>query len=205
MLAIAHDHQLRALLKAHLGAHLGEGDLLVDEFSLAYGAVRADLALVNGHLEGFEIKAGKDTLARLPAQVEAYGRVFEYSWIVTTTSHLGEVRSVVPKSWGLLVAHSDGDGCALMRVRKAQRNTKRDATHIVRLLWRDEVMTKLAALGMSRGLKSKPKIELFAALAQAMSVGDLTDYVRQCLKSRPDWRLGAAPRECGDLSRPDAI
>lgn len=198
--SIAHDHQLRALLKAHLSARVTEEDLVVDEFSLAYGAVRADLALINGHLEGFEIKAGKDTLDRLAHQVEAYAKVFEFSWVVTTPAHLSNVRALVPRRWGLLVASADEDGNSLRQVRKAQRNGLLDAAHLVRLLWRDEVMVKLDELGLSKGLKSKPKLALYAALAQAMPVSALADYVRECLKRRASWRVDQEPRECGGSS-----
>jgi len=199
--AIAHDHQLRALLKAHLGARLAADDLLVDEFSLAYGAARADLAFVNGHLEGYEIKAGRDTLERLPTQIDAYRKVFEYSWVVTTTGHLDGVRALVPKECGLLVAVADTQGHRLREVRKARANGQRSADHLARLLWRDEVMTKLDELGLSSGLKRKPKIVLFALLAQALPISDLADYVRVCLKARKDWRADAEPRECGGSSR----
>jgi hypothetical protein len=189
--AVAHDHQLRALLKAHLSDRVSVEDRLVDEFQLAYGAVRADIALVNGHLEGFEIKAGKDTLFRLPHQVAAYDRVFEFSWVVTTQAHLHEVRRVVPRTWGLLVAHANEHGSSLKAVRAAKPNRKRDGEHLARLLWRDELLKKLEELGLVKGLKSKPKIALFAALAAGMPVGELADYVRNCLKARVDWRRGA--------------
>ena len=201
MSAIAHDHQLRAMLKQHLCDRVGRDDKVVDEFGLAYGAVRADVALVNGHLEGFEIKAARDTLTRLPAQVEAYNHVFEFSWVVTTPGHLSGVREVVPKGWGLLVATADDQACELIQVRRARRNAKRSTDHLARLLWREEALTKLEALGLSKGLKSKPKIALFAALAEAMTADDLADYVRLCLKSRANWRLDAEPRECGGSSR----
>lgn len=204
MLSIAHDHQLRALLKEHLRERVTSQDRLVDEFQLAYGAVRADLALVNGHLEGFEIKAGKDTLTRLPRQVEAYNKVFEFSWVVTTKAHLPEVRQVVPSEWGLLVAHSTESGSTLKHVRAAKRNTKREGDHLARLLWREELLAKLQELGLSKGLKTKPKVALFAALASALPVDELADYVRNCLKIRVDWRVDAALREYGGLSRLDA-
>jgi hypothetical protein len=199
---VAHDHQLRELLKSHLQGKVGPGDLLVDEFLLAYGAVRADVALVNGHLEGFEIKAGKDTLARLPSQVDAYNRVFEYSWVVTTAEHLRGVRCIVPLSWGLMIAAGDGADLALKKVRQAKRNARRDGEHLARLLWRGELVAKLQELGVLRGLKSKPKVALYAALAEALPVQELADYVRNCLKTRSDWRAGEAPRECGDSSHP---
>lgn len=204
MSAIAHDHQLRVLLKAHLSARIGADDRVVDEFSLAYGAVRADVALVNGHLEGFEIKAGRDTLKRLPAQVEAYNQVFEFSWVVTTPSHLSGVREVVPKGWGLLVAKADEQGGELVQVRRAQRNSRRNTEHLARLLWRVEALAQLETLGLSKGLKSKPKIALFATLAEAMTADALSNYVRTCLKSRANWRPDAAPRVCGGSSRPVA-
>lgn len=200
MLATAHDHQLRALLKEHLSVRLVDNDRLVDEFQLAYGAVRADVALVNGHLEGFEIKAGNDTLLRLPRQVEAYTKVFEFSWVVTTKTHLPMVRDLVPRTWGLLVAHHNDCGCSLKEVRSAKRNRRRDPDHLARLLWREELMAKLEEIGLSKGLKSKPKVALFAALASALPIDKLADYVRICLKTREDWRVDAKPREGGDLS-----
>ena len=83
MHSLNHDHHLRAVLRAHLAPRVGERNLLVDELLLAWGAVRADVTLVNGTLEGFEIKAAKDTLKRLPAQIEAYDAIFEYAWLVT--------------------------------------------------------------------------------------------------------------------------
>jgi hypothetical protein len=190
MLATAHDHQLRALLKDHLRPKTEPGDLVVDELLLAWGDVRADVARVNGHLEGFEIKAGRDTLQRLPSQVKAYDAVFDYSWMVTTQEHLKGVRAVVPASWGLLVAKAVEGGVDLKVVRGAKPNRSQDPAHLVRLLWRDEVMSKLEELGLSRGLKRKPKIELFEALAQAMPVPELSAYVRDCLKARRDWRVG---------------
>lgn len=197
---IAHDHQLRALLKAHLSARVTDEDLVLDEFPLAYGAVRADLALINGHLEGFEIKAGKDKLDRLAHQVEAYAKIFEFSWVVTTPAHLNNVRALVTRRWGLLVATVDEDGASLRQVRKAQRNAMLDGAHLVRLLWRDEVLAKLDELGLSTGLKSKPKLALYAALAEAMPVRALADYVRESLKQRSAWRVDAEPRGYGGSS-----
>jgi hypothetical protein len=204
MNAVAHDHQLRVLLKEHLRRRIVQGDRLVDEFQLAYGTARADLALINGHLEGFEIKAGRDSLVRLPGQIEAYDKVFEYSWVVTTEGHLAQVRSLVPQGWGLLVARQRAGSFELKVVRAAKRNVGRDAAHLARLLWRDELLAKLGELGLSRGASRKPKVALFGALAAAMSVDTLADYVRRCLKTRADWRADAAPRECGDWSHPDA-
>lgn len=204
MQAVAHDHQLRTILRTYLSKRVTPNDLMVDEFQLAFGAVRADLALVNGHLEGFEIKADKDTLTRLPHQVAAYDKVFEFCWVVTTKTHLSDARQLVPREWGLLIAHTDELSSTLKTVRTAKRNSRRDGNHLARLLWRDELLIKLTELGLSKGLKSKPKISLFAAIAAALPVDELADYVRNCLKTRVDWRAGVKPRECDDSSHPAA-
>lgn len=189
--AVAHDHQLRVALKEHLSHRVTAEDRLLDEFRLAYGTNRVDLALVNGHLEAFEIKAGKDNLNRLPAQVEAYDKVFEYSWVVTTQKHLAKVRAAVPRGWGVMVAQADETGIGLKQVRSAKRNGRRDPMHLARLLWRNELLAKLEEFGLAKGLRSKPKLDLYGALAAAMPVDDLSDYVRMCLKGRDDWRVGA--------------
>lgn len=188
MQPLNHDHQLRAVLKEHLAPRVGERDLLVDELLLAWGAVRADVALVNGTLEAFEIKAGGDTLKRLPAQVEAYNAVFEFAWLVTTAEHLKEARALLPTWWGILVAKEAQDSVSMVCARGAKPNKRRQVEHMVRLLWRDEVLAKLEELGLAKGLKSKPKLVLFQHLAAAMSVEELDAYVRECLKARTDWR-----------------
>lgn len=204
MLPLAHDHQIRTLLHQYLKLRLGASDRLVDELLLAFGEARADVALVNGHLEGFEIKADLDTLTRLPAQIEAYDKVFDFAWVITTSSHLDAVRAIVPRGWGLMIATVRGAQAGIRQVRQARHNTRRDASHLVRLLWRDEVLAKLEELGLSRGLKSKPKIALFAALSQAMPVDGLADYVRTCLKARTSWRVDEARRAGGDSLHPGA-
>lgn len=185
--AVAHDHQLRALLKQHLATRTERADLIVDELVLAYDAARADIAVVNGRLEGFEIKASSDTLVRLPRQVEAYDRVFEFSWVVTTKEHLAGVRNLVPKRWGLMVVLSDGVAGLVRPVRGAKRNKNRDPDHLARLLWRDELLSKLQSLGLSEGLKRQPKVVLYGALAAAMSADELADYVCLCLRTRENW------------------
>jgi hypothetical protein len=203
--AVAHDYQLRLALKQHLSPRITADDRLVDEFRLPFGATRADLALVNGHLEAFEIKAGKDNLNRLPAQVEAYNKVFEYSSLVTTKKHLTKVRAAVSRHWGVIVAHADDSGVTLTQVRSAKRNARLDPEHLARLLWREELLAKLEELGRAKGLKSKPKLALYGALAAAMPVGEVADYVRHCLKTRANWRVDAEPRECGGSSHHGAI
>jgi hypothetical protein len=182
----AHDVELRAALKRHLATRTAtDARVVVDELGLAFGAVRADVAVIGEVLEGFEIKAGRDTLARLSRQVQAYDQVFERCWVVTVQAHQGRVLGLLPSWWGLLVA--DGSG-GLRAVRTPQRSPMQDAAHVVRLLWRAEALALLESLGLSRGLKGRPKLALFAKLADSVALADLTRYVSGCLRARTSWR-----------------
>ena len=52
--------------------HATPDTLVVDELGLKHGKCRADIAVINGHLIGYEIKSDDDSLHRLARQVEAY-------------------------------------------------------------------------------------------------------------------------------------
>ena len=80
----------RRILKQSLATRYGgDGDtILVEELGLCRGFVRADIAVVNGLMKGFEIKSERDTLQRLQKQVEAYSRIFDTATIVVAGRHL---------------------------------------------------------------------------------------------------------------------
>lgn len=188
---IDHDHEIRPLLKAWLETRVSDDALVVDEFDLASGAVRADLVVGDQTLEAFEIKAAKDSLKRLPAQVEAYDAVFERAWLVTTPCHLAEAQVLLPAWWGILVANRAEQGPALTQFRLAAEGERRQGAPLARLLWRDELLAKLYELGKLAGIQNKPKIVLYEHLANSMSVQELSNYVLRCLRSRTKWRTAA--------------
>ncbi len=192
----AHDPQLRARLKTHLEQRLASGTatqwppLIVDELALAYGAVRADVALIGARFEGFEIKAGRDTMVRLPRQMQAYDEVFERSWAVTVERHHDKVAALLPSWWGLLVTlDGQGDASPLVVVREARDNPMLDSAQLARLLWREEALALLEAQGLlTKALNRRPKLALFAALSQANEAGAMAALVRDVLRQRTGWR-----------------
>ena len=60
------DKIIRAALKGELERlHAGDDKLrIVEEFGIEHGAIRIDIAVVNGLLHGYEIKSDRDTLLR---------------------------------------------------------------------------------------------------------------------------------------------
>jgi hypothetical protein len=83
------DTNIRRPLKRHLAdVHAKDADTrIVDELGLRQGAVRVDVAVINGALHGYEIKSDVDTLQRLSSQVETYSDVLDEAALVTTVEH----------------------------------------------------------------------------------------------------------------------
>src|SRR3990172_9569406 len=92
------DSDIRPALKALLsGRHSKErGTFILDELGICRGQVRVDIAVVNGIVHGYEIKSDRDSLRRLGAQVDLYGKVLNRATLVVGQRHLKEALDVVP-------------------------------------------------------------------------------------------------------------
>lgn len=162
------------------------GDRICPEMGLCLGATRVDVAVVNGHLHGYEIKSERDTLARLDGQVQLYGQVLDYATIVASPKHLERVAELVPSWWGLLAATEKRDGDIRLReVRRARKNTTPDPLSIAQLLWRDEAAAVLEARG-EQVKRTETRWILWDRLA-ALPLHELQSVVREQLKARPGW------------------
>lgn len=194
------DADVRRVLRVELERiHESDSDtLIIEELGLFRGAVRLDIAVVNGALKGYEIKSAQDTLDRLPAQAAAYSRIFDTMTVVVAEKHLRRAESMIPDWWGIQVV-VDRDGASLMveRVRDESFNPEIDPRSVVQLLWRDEVLSLLDQTSGLKSLKSKPRQVLWEALARAVPLLELRHMVRTCLKSRPKWRV-VSQRTRGD-------
>jgi len=65
--------------------------IVTAEFTLGSSGVRADLAVFAETTIGFEIKTAKDTLRRLPGQMEAYARYFDHAVAVVAPCHVPHI------------------------------------------------------------------------------------------------------------------
>jgi hypothetical protein len=194
------DADVRRVLRVELErTHEGDSDtLIIEELGLFRGAVRLDIAVVNGALKGYEIKSAQDTLDRLPAQAAAYSRIFDTMTVVVAEKHLRRAESMIPDWWGTkVVVARDGSSLMFERVRDESFNREIDPRSVVQLLWRDEVLSLLDQTTGLKSLKSKPRQVLWEALARAVPLSELRGMVRTCLKSRPRWRV-ASQRTRGD-------
>jgi|ERR1043166_4228902 hypothetical protein len=194
------DRDIRTALREELkNAYRDDvGSMLIDELGLCMGNARVDLAVVNGSLNGYEIKSERDTLQRLPHQVEIYGKALDYITIVASSLHLEKIIAMVPEWWGVTEAYSQDGGVRFRIVREPQTNPNVDPFSLVQLLWREEALALLKALGVEKGMMSKPRRAIWRKLAESKSIEELGQLVRWQLKVRENWRSVPLPALSGD-------
>lgn len=142
---------------------------------------RADLALANGRLVGFEIKSQKDSLKRWESQMTAYSNVFDEIWLCSHGKHLHRALDITDKHIGVLVVDDSG---SISIVRYASENKKLNFYDLSGLLWKDELLA-FASLNNIVEVKSRmTKNEIRDILSIYSSLNDLKPYVLQRLKER---------------------
>lgn len=183
------DSDIRAVLREQLrSAHEREDALIIEELGLCQGDARVDVAVINSSITGYEIKSDRDTLARLPGQIEIYSRTLDYVTVVASASHVEKIVARVPKWFGVVEAVAEEDSIILRTVRAGVENPSVDPYSLVQLLWRDEALNLLLEFGLARGVKSKPREAVWQRLAQARPIGELGRLVRHQLRNRGEWR-----------------
>lgn len=173
--------------------------LMLDELGILNGASRIDIAVINGRIEGYELKSERDTLERLPAQRDMYNKVIDLISLVVAENHLKAAEKIIPDWWGLAIASTNKGIVEVERERNPECNPKLDAAAIASLLWRDEALSILTRYNAVRGVKSKPREVIYNRLANVLEINDLRAEVRSALKLRADWRVDRRFQKYGDL------
>jgi hypothetical protein len=169
--------------------HANPNTLVVDELGLLNGKSRADIAVINGHLAGFEIKSDEDSLIRLDEQVEAYNAVFDRSTLIVGPKYATCAQDAVPEWWGITICRrGQRDSASFEHLRKAQENPQINPVSVARLLWRDEAAEILGQKNIETAILRKPRAVLYECLAEILSLKELRRVVRETLKKRKNWR-----------------
>ncbi|HHY50739.1 MAG TPA: sce7726 family protein [Alphaproteobacteria bacterium] len=184
----------RWLEEAHQG---NPNTLMLDELGILNGATRIDIAVINGQIEGYELKSDRDTLERLPAQRDLYNKVLDRISLVVAENHCAAAKEIIPDWWGLAVASNAQGGVTVTRERLPEMNPKLDASALASLLWRDEALAILVRYGAARGVRSKPREAMYERLAVALDLDMLRAEVRTALKVRAGWRADRRSQQCG--------
>lgn len=181
----------RAFHDSILKSDHGSDDVIViDELGLKNGLVRADIAVINGEMVGYEIKTERDTLKRLPTQVSIYNEVFDRAFIITSKKHLTKVRSVIPKWWGIYEIVENIDGIFSFKCRRKSRsNQKKNSLTIAQLLWKAEALEIANNLIDVEIKTSATKRVIFQEICKNYRPEELSKIVIRYLKQRDTWRL----------------
>lgn len=188
---LTNDAVIRVELKKELiETHGHDGMRVIEELGLDHGTARIDFAVVNGVMKGYEIKSDRDTLLRLPEQMQIYNSIFDEMTLVVGKMHLYEAIHLVPDWWGIRLAKLDAEGnITFNTIRESGKNTDKDPMAFARLLWRSEALTVLRDEGVVRGVQSKTRSFLYARMCEVFDQETLEGKVRQTLIEREGWRF----------------
>jgi hypothetical protein len=163
--------------------------LVIDELGLAHARSRVDVAVINGCIHGYEIKSAKDSLNRLPSQIDVYRAALQKVTIVAASRHLDGVLVSVPSWCGVIEAvEGPNGGLRLRSVRPARMNPDLNPTTLAQLLWRPEVHSLLCRLGFLPKELRLPRQELYAMLSEALTPREITASIREFMMQRQAWR-----------------
>ncbi|MFD2968546.1 sce7726 family protein [Sphingobacterium bambusae] len=184
------DPEIRKLFKdTELNHFFYDGDSrVIDELDLAATKARIDIAVVNGSLHGFEIKGASDTLKRLPSQIEAYTKIFDYLSIVTESRYLDKIKASIPKWIGLYVCVCKGENYQIKKIRSPKFNKYKEGFYIAKLLYRNEIIDCLAEYQIPYRKKDR-NWTLCEILANQVPLDQLSVSVRKKLKIRNNLQI----------------
>ncbi len=191
---ILRDALKRKVLRRHV---VDPRALVVDEVGLRHGAARVDLLVLATCLHGFELKSDRDTLNRLPSQVEVYGTVLDRATLVVGRRHFAEALEMIPEWWGVLLADVGKRGAIHFAMfRRPRPNPGQDLLALAKLLWRSEALSLLENLHVAEGFRSKPRSAIYRRLVEVMDALTLRVNVQTCLRQREGWRPARSRKSC---------
>jgi hypothetical protein len=163
--------------------------LIIDELALNNGKNRADIAVINNNLIGYEIKGNNDSLFRLKRQVQAYNSIFNKCYVITGTRHEKVIFNYIPEWWGIIISEKNiRDDVNFFLIRKAYTNKTIRSISLIRLLWRPEVIEILRQNQVSSKILRKPKAILYESLAEMYNPKELQKITIGYIKKRKNWR-----------------
>lgn len=177
----------KSILKS---AHVDVDTIVIDELGLRNGLVRADIAVLNGKMIGYEIKTDNDNLSRLEHQIKAYNEVFDRVYIITGSRHFEQIIKRVPDWWGIYLIQSlTEEEYKFKLLRKPKVNRQKSSIGIAHLLWKDELIEVLSSTFCYYPKTSTTKQELYRVLQEFCSANKLTKIALKHLKCREGWRI----------------
>lgn len=181
------DKDIRKLLHSKLEKEYLDGRV-VHELSLSNGNAIIDIAVIDELMHGYEIKSAKDTLVRLPNQINYYNQVFDKLTLVVDSSHIDKALEIIPDFWGVIECIEREGNLELIEIRKSKLNEHINPYMLSQLLWKQESLNILKEKELHKGVLSKTRKYIWARMAETIPIEELRRVVTNQLKNRPNWR-----------------
>lgn len=161
---------------------------VVEELKIPVANARIDMAVINGHFHGYEIKSACDTLQRLPNQLIAYSYIFDYLTVITEEKYSNKILSILPDWVGLSICSDSADDTIIEVIKRGKINTQKNGFYLAKLLWNEELIDLLIELEIPFKKKQRNWL-LCEIISQNVDTETLSRLVREKLKIRTAWKL----------------
>ena len=169
-------------------AHLCNQTIILNELGLKNGESRADIAVLNGKMIGYEIKTEKDNLTRLTSQVKTYNQVFDKAFIIVAENHIQKAKRIIPNWWGIYLIEVANESYKFYNTRKAKINPSQDSFSIAQLLWKEEALELANTLFKCNLKNSMNRQDIYKIISSKCRPRKLSKIVMEYLKKREGWR-----------------
>jgi hypothetical protein len=179
--------QVRSALRRRLLVGcLGSADgFLLEEVGIRHGVARLDFLVVNGVLHGFDVRNDRKTLRRLNYQVQIYNSVLDRVTLVAGDRYVSAAMNVIPNWWGIeVVTQGKLGSLTFSEVRNGGENPNLDKLAMAKFLWRAEALATLEELNAATGVRSKPRRDVYARLAECASLQFIQETIHFYLRQR---------------------
>ena len=152
---------------------------------LDVNAAIVDIATIDeDYFCGYEIKSDKDTLSRLPRQMQIYNYVFDKIIIVVGKSKFLKVDKTVPDFWGILMAEKINDKIILTQKRNPELNKDININWLSKKLWKSDIVNILKIKNLYKGQSYRYRDSLLKILIDNTSLNELKSHIRNVLINR---------------------
>jgi hypothetical protein len=167
----------------------GPRSLVIDEFGIAGGKARADIAVIMSHrLSGIEIKSDLDTIKRLANQSLHYTQFFDRCGIIIGHKFVNHALQVLPPEWEVVVLTKDLRGNIKGNLVRPARQNEVNYYNWLALLWREEVLNHFRADASHANLTRVTKDTLLDVWKERHGPDETKKIVLDILIHRKDWR-----------------
>lgn len=193
----------KSLLRFLHEKHEKESNLVIcEEFGLIYHTCRIDVAVLNGSMNGYEIKSDADTLDRLEQQADLYSKIFDRMFLVCGARYVQQAQKCIPGWWGITEARFDKNGILkLGTIRRGRKNPSVCIETLLQMLWKVELISILREQIKMQGLHSKSIRQLRELASRELNSKTIHNSVRESIKIRKSVRVKQELTPSGGLSQ----